>query len=178
MPNLNQLPDDLFESYLENLLLTGKTNTDISSLIKSPKEKIDKHRQNIKQKWLSSSSRNETGDYNLAITEAKLLKLYEIAYKAFIKSQAQYKIIYKNDVENPNGPVVNHRIHPKGAGDIQWLKLILDIIKQQSQLAKIDKTDMADTLDDYLEFVQWKETQAIEHLKTIKDDCELTEYDD
>jgi hypothetical protein len=174
MPNPNQLPDDLFESYLEDLVLTGKTNLDISSLSKASQEKIDQHKESLKKKWLASSSRQETNDANLAIVEARLRKLYEIAYKSFYQSQKQYKIIYKNDVDSPNGPVVNHRIHPKGAGDISWLKLVLDILKQQAQLAKVDNVvNMGETLDNYLEFVEWKEANAIERLNTLEDDTEL-----
>lgn len=160
MPNPNQLPDDLFAEYLENLLLTGETDAKIFALTKAPQEKITGHRNQLKTKWLSKSSKNETDEYNLAIVEARLGKLYEIAYKAFLQSQKQYKIIYQNDVTNPNGPTVNHRIHPKGPGDIQWLKLILDIVKHQGTLSKVEKFNIAEPLDDYLEFVEYKEMKA------------------
>lgn len=149
------LPDHLFQSYLEHLILIGKNQTEIFSLTDSSQEKIDSFTQRIKADWEETLTIKKPTETNLAFIEAKLNKLYAIAYDAYFKSTKRKKIVYKNNVKPDGTFVENHKIIPSGQGEVYWLRLILDIIKYQASFRANGNLDTIDSeFEKYLEYIQ------------------------
>jgi hypothetical protein len=75
-------------------------------------------------------------------------------------SQKRKVVVYKNDVTNQKGPTIEtHRIEPTNAGDVSFLRLIHELIKQRITLNKLDKMEYnGNDLDpeSLMEFYEWK----------------------
>ena len=154
------LTNEAFEDMVESLIFQQRTKEEIYKKTKAGKEKVANAERNLHDKWLEESSNNHSLQYNLAHTEAQINYLIKIAFHSFIQSQRRKVVIYKNDVTNQKGPTIEtHRIEPTNAGDVSFLKLILDLIKQRIALNKLDKIDyQGSELDPetLMEFFEWK----------------------
>lgn len=154
------LSNEAFEDLVESLIFQERTDEEICKKTKASKEKISNAEQNIRDRWLEKSSQNYSLQANLSHTESQINYLIKIAFQSFLQSQRRRVVIYKNDVTNQKGPTIEtHRIEPTNAGDVSFLKLILELIKQRIALNKLDKMDyQGNELDPetLMEFFEWK----------------------
>jgi hypothetical protein len=154
------LTNEAFEDMVESLIFQQRTKEEIYKKTKAGKEKVAKAEKNLSDRWLDDSSHNHSLQYNLAYTESQINYLIKVAFHSFMQSQRRRVVIYKNDVTNQKGPTIEtHRIEPTNAGDVSFLRLVLDLIKQRIALNKLDKIDYEGSELDpetLMEFFQWK----------------------
>jgi hypothetical protein len=154
------LSNEAFEDLVEGLIFQQKTKEDIYKKTKASKEKIAQTTRNLRDRWLDESSHNYSLQSNLAYTESQINYLIKVAFQSFLLSQRRKVVVYKNDVTNQKGPTIEtHRIEPTNAGDVSFLKLILELIKQRITLNKLDKINYeGNDLDPetLMEFFEWK----------------------
>ena len=160
MPLPNQLTDNQFADLLEEMLLQKNTRESIYKKTKASEAKINRIEQNVRRSWLDNCSQNYDIASNLAQAEAEINYLLRLAYESFVKSRKRRKTIYRNDVTNQKGPTIEtHRIEEAGPGDVAFLRLASDLVKQRVSLTKLDKIDYnANELDPeaMMEFIEWK----------------------
>ena len=154
------LSNEAFEDLVEGLIFQQKTQEEIYKKTKASKEKITETTRNLRDRWLDESSHNYSLQSNLAYTEAQINYLIKVAFHSFLLSQRRKVVVYKNDVTNQKGPTIEtHRIEPTNAGDVSFLRLIHELIKQRITLNKLDKINYEESdLDPetLMEFFEWK----------------------
>jgi hypothetical protein len=154
------LSNEAFEDLVEGLIFQQKTKEEIYKKTKASKEKIAETRRNLRDRWLDESSHNYSLQSNLAHTEAQINYLIKTAFQSFLISQKRKVVVYKNDVTNQKGLTIEtHRIEPTNAGDVSFLRLIHELIKQRITLNKLDKMEYnGNDLDpeSLMEFYEWK----------------------
>ena len=160
MPLPNQLTDNQFTDLLEEMLLQKNTREAIYKKTKASEERINRLEKNVHSRWMNESSQNFDIQTNLAQAEAEINYLLRVAFDSFLKSRKRKRTIYRNDVTNQKGPTIEtHRIEEAGPGDVSWLKLAAELVRQRVSLTKVDKVDYnASELDPetMMEFFEWK----------------------
>lgn len=166
------LTNEAFEDLVESLLFQQRTKEEIFKKTKSSKAKVYEAEKKVRNRWLDESSQNYSLQANLAQTESQINYLIKMAFESFLQSRKRRVVIYRNDVTNQKGPTIEtHRIEPVGAGDVSFLRLILDLMKQRISLNKLDKMDyQGNDLDPetLMEFFEWKAVTRMRNELGIK----------